>query len=252
MLKENIVTTQQGHGVRVKPLQDLDDPGVGQGISDSSAFNANLQEIYDRVMEKEGYNYKGARQRVPSGLNIQAWRERLRFYQDRNLVEFLEYGWPINYDRESCLCTMLSNHASALGYPEHIDFYIDTEIGNDALAGPFEATDTSGIHLSPLMTRPKKDSDHRRVIMDLSWPPGFAVNDGINMDEYIDGPATVKLPTVEYMEGRILQLGKHAWLYKTDLARGYRQLRVDPHDWPLLGFSHRGKTYMDIEINGDS
>ena len=50
MLKENIVTTQQGHGVRVKSLQDLDDPGVGQGISDSSAFNANLQEIYDRVM----------------------------------------------------------------------------------------------------------------------------------------------------------------------------------------------------------
>ena len=89
-------------------------------------------------------------------------------------MEFLEYGWPFNYDRRAGLCTTLSNHASALGYPEHINFHINTEIGNDALAGPFEVTETSGIHLSPLMTRPKKN---------LSWPPGFAVNDGINMDE---------------------------------------------------------------------
>ena len=35
-------------------------------------------------------------------------------------------------------------------------------------------------------------------------------------------------------------------MFKTDLARGYRQLRVDPTDWPLLGFQHNGSTYLDI------
>ena len=48
------------------------------------------------------------------------------------------------------------------------------------------------------------------------------------------------------MEGRLLQLGKGAFLYKTDLARGYRQLRVDPGDWPLLGFRHGEYFFVDI------
>ena len=35
-------------------------------------------------------------------------------------------------------------------------------------------------------------------------------------------------------------------MYKTDLARGYRQMRVDPRDWLLLGFQHRGQIYLDV------
>ena len=45
---------------------------------------------------------------------------------------------------------------------------------------------------------------------------------------------------------RLLHLGSGAYLYKTDLARGYRQLRVDPGDWPILGFQHGGNIYMDL------
>ena len=82
--------------------------------------------------------------------------------------------------------------------------------------------------------------------MDLSWPHGAAVNDGVDQKCYIDGPATITLPTADYMADRILQLGQGAFLYKTDLARGYRQLRVDPTDWPLLGFQHKGRYFMDL------
>ena len=84
----------------------------------------------------------------------------------------------------------------------------------------------------------------------LSWtclgPRGGAVNDGIPSECYIDGLGIIRLPTTDYMEGRLLELGKGAFMYKTDLARGYRQLRVDPLDWPLLGFKHRGSYYMDV------
>ena len=44
----------------------------------------------------------------------------------------------------------------------------------------------------------------------------------------------------------MLELGPGCYIYKTDLARGYRQLRVDPLDWPLLGFMHRGKVFLDV------
>ena len=102
------------------------------------------------------------------------------------------------------------------------------------------------MQLSPLMTKEKKDSQHRCVMMDLSWPPANSVNDAIQGEWYLDGPMAITLPTMDFMEGRLFNLGRGAFLYKTDLARGYRQLRVDPSDWPLLGFTHDGQYYFDL------
>ena len=127
-----------------------------------------------------------------------------------------------------------------------MEYYIDTELGHRALAGPFAAPPVPWYHASPLMTRPKKDSLRRRVILNLSWPAGASINEGIDSDRYVDGPASISLPTVAYMESRLLQLGRGAFLYKTDLARGYRQLRVDPLDWPFLGLTHGGRCFMDV------
>ena len=141
---------------------------------------------------------------------------------------------------------MLENHLSATQHGKHVQFYIDTELLYGALWGPFERPPVGIMHVSPLMTREKRDSMNRRVIMDLSWPAGAAINEGVDEDWYIDGPARISLPTVDYLEQRILQLGPGAYMYKTDLARGFRQLRVDPNDWPLLGLQHEGKLYMDI------
>ena len=217
--------------------------GDSAGIS---TLNAELLEIYHRVSSAGGYNFERARKRVPSGLRVEEWRRYLADYKDRRLVDYIAYGWPINFRRGEVLQSTLNNHASAQQHGEHIDFYIETEIGYGALLGPFSRPPVAPMHISPLMTRPKRDSNNRRVIVDLSWPEGGAVNEGVDTELYIDGPARISLPTVDYMEQRILQLGHGAFMYKTDLARGYRQLRVDPNDWPLLGFQHRGKTYMDI------
>ena len=74
----------------------------------------------------------------------------------------------------------------------------------------------------------------------------FFVNDGIDSDFYLDEEYHMRLPTIDLMERKILKLGQGAYMYKTDLSRGYRQLRVDPYDWPLLGFMYNDKYYMDI------
>ena len=205
-----------------------------------------LKQIFDAVTFGGRYNYQGARRRVPSGLNVAAWREYLRDYEDTGLVDYLEFGWPIAFSKGSPLVSTYVNHASALQFPKDIQHYINTEMKHGALAGPFEGPPVNYYHASPLMTRPKRDAAFRRVIVDLSWPPGTSVNDGIPEGNYVDGLSDIKLPTVEYMESRLLKLGPGAFMYKTDLSRGYRQLRVDPTDWPLLGFTHQGKYYMDL------
>ena len=207
---------------------------------------ADHRHIYNAVIAQGTYNFVGARQRVPSGLSISAWKQYLIGYEDKQLVQLLEFGWPINFDRSAILMSTMHNHASAVQHGQDIQHYVDTELGHGALLGPFDEPPVAPTHISPLMTRPKKGSSHRRIIMDLSWPAGAAVNDGVDGDWYMGREVTIKLPTVQFMEDRLLQLGRGAWMYKTDLARGYRQLRVDPSDWPLLGFQHQGKFYMDL------
>ena len=219
---------------------------AGQGHGPSRDYVGQLKCIYDAVAASPFYNYAGPRVRVPSALNIEQWRRELAGFSDKLLPEFLAFGWPVNFDRSKTLRSTPQNHTSATALPQDLDYYIHTELEHGALAGPFRGPPTTETHLNPLMTRTKRDSIHRRVIMDLSWPPGEAVNHGIAVDFYIDGPATIRLPTVEFMEQRVLELGKGALMYKTDLARGYRQLRVDPSDWHLLGFSHRDLIYLDI------
>ena len=215
-------------------------------IDEITCSSEYLFRLHRRVTETGSYNFAKARIPVPSGLNISAWRSFLEGYHDSKLVDFLEFGWPINFDRGQPLISTFVNHPSASSFPAHVQHYIDTELGHGALLGPFSAPAFSTFQCSPLMTAPKKNSAFRRVVMDLSWPAAFSINDGIARHMYIDGPMAMKLPTVDYMEARLLKLGRGAFMYKTDLARGYRQLRVDPLDWGYLSFTHDGAFYSDV------
>ena len=252
-VRENEIGQGRGdvhRGYNVHPSREPADtslPGPVQGrLHCDIVRDQHLRYIFETVSATGRYNFAGARRPVPSGLDIAQWRKQLVGYRDARLVDFLQFGWPINFDRGSPLCPNDENHPSADNFDDDVQHYIRTERGHGALLGPFRGPPGINFHASPLMTRPKKDADHRRVIMDLSWPKGAAVNDGVDPANYVDGPATVTLPTAEYMVQRILELGRGAWLYKTDLARGYRQLRVDPLDWPFLGFRHGGWWYLDI------
>ena len=150
------------------------------------------------------------------------WKEYLDGHADRELVEFLEFEWPIHVYR--------ADKPSVPQYFGDIQQYIQVKM--DILYFP----------ASSLMTRPKKDSSHRRVKMDLSWPRGISTDNGMNLD----GPVTIRLPTTDCKVERLLQLGAGAYMYKTSLAREYRQLCVDPWDWPLLCFRHGGQCNMDL------
>ena len=202
--------------------------------------------IFDKVMTTEKYNFQSANIRVPSGLNIKAWEDYLSNYTDHVIVDYLQYGWPISFDRMCPSITTERAHPSGRDHPKSVDFYIETELSHGALLGPFNGKPITHLHTSPIMSRPKKGSEMRRIVLNLSWPEGFSDNNGIDGDTYLDAKQDFKLPTIDMMEKRVLQLGRGAYLYKTDLSRGYRQLRVDPYDWPLLGFVHKGQYFIDI------
>ena len=208
--------------------------------------NRCFRAIFDVVACTGQFNFRAARIPLPSALRISRWRSALRGYKDQHIVEYLEYGWPIGINRDAALRSHMGNHPSARAHQADVEHYVATELSHRALLGPFDGPPTNRCHVSPLMTRPKKGSQFRRVIVDLSWPKGYSINDGISRVEYIDGPMTISLPTHDEMERAVVRAGRGSFLYKTDLSRGYRQLRVDPLDWPYLSFQHKSKFYMDI------
>ena len=215
-------------------------------LIDTSQFNANMLDIYGRVVKTGAYNFQAARIPIPSGLNIAAWREYLHDYHDNRIVDYLEFGWPSSFVHSAPLMSTFKNHQSGVEYSDHVRTYLQVELGINAILGPFVSPPVVPLHLSPIMTRPKKESEIRRIVVDLSWLRGMSINDGIPVNEYLGSPKDLRLPTVDYMANRVRDLGTGCLMYKLDLSRGYRQLRLDPWDWPLMSIQNDGQYYMDV------
>ena len=82
--------------------------------------------------------------------------------------------------------------------------------------------------------------------MDLSFPPGSSVNSGIPSDTYLGTPFVLRLPGVDALVDIIRSKGAGCHLFRKDLSRAYRQLRIDPRDAHLLGFRHNNHLYIDL------
>ena len=99
-----------------------------------------------------------------------------------------------------------------------------------------------------LNTVPKRDSDERRVIVDLSWPCGSSVNDGIPGDSFLGEPISLTYPTIDSIVDAVISLGPGCLLYKRDLKKAYRQFPVDPRDYHLLGYTWDNQFYFDTVL----
>lgn len=194
-------------------------------------------------------NFQSCRLKVPSTFDINLWRKYLEGYDDKTVVDFLEFGWPVNYQSSVLPVTSFRNHKSALFHEEHIDKYIETELRHSALIGPFHENPFDvPLATSPLMSVPKRDSLDRRTVIDLSFPPGSSVNDGIPCESYLGEYFKLRYPSIGGLIDIINRRGRGSLLYKVDIQRCYRWLPVDPGDYHLLGIWWRDLLYFDSKI----
>ena len=208
-----------------------------------------LAAQYKLVKENTCANHLGARSPVTHDLFIPAWESLLSDYHDTKLLSHLTYGFPLGFITIDRPVSNTDNHASTKGNSQAVSHYLDTELKHKALAGPFDSPPfTPWFHVSPMMVRDKKQSDQKRVIVDLSWPLGRSVNSNIPHDVYENTYTAMKLPTAEDLAAAILAAPPTAHMYCLDLSRAYRQLRIDPHDWPLLGLAWQGQYFFDLSL----
>ena len=199
-----------------------------------------------KVIDSGVPNRFGCRIPVNSNWNLPLFQSLLKDYYDQDLLEWLEFGFPVSQFGVPDLVPADRNHRGATLFPDTIDQYLEQELKLHAIMGPFKFPPFLGrIGVSPLCTRPKRDSCKRRIILDLSFPQGFSVNDGIDKDWYCGERVKLTYPTIDMLTKRVFQLGCSCKMWKRDLARAFRLLPLCPANFSLIGYRWRGYLYFD-------
>ena len=183
------------------------------------------------------YNYLGAKISLAhTSLNIPTWRELLVDYPKKEIVDFLEFGFPIGVDPDGSTEPTLKNHSSSYMYYTYLDKFCIKEISKAGLTGPFGNVPFSSYQISPMMTSFKKPSS-RRPVFDATF--GTSLNKITPQNYYLDFRAEYDFPKLDDLEQMILEVGHGALLWKRDLSRYFLQLPLDPVDYRRTGFIWR-------------
>jgi hypothetical protein len=169
--------------------------------------------------------------RVITQFNRDEWAKRLQFHHDQlfanELLSYIDNGVPLLYDGP-LLQHVYPNWKSLHINPDEVEKCINHDLEKKWKVGPFDSPPFTNFVGSPMgaVIKPSKT----RIIHDLSWPPGLAVN------TFIPGDAcSVKYVTVDDAVQLVKTRGRGALMAKLDLKDAYKQVGVRPKDWPLVG-----------------
>lgn len=190
----------------------------------------------------------GPRSPIDSCNNIDVWRQLSTGHDDdEGIIDCIQFGFPLQFRGPPLSNCFTGNHPSAIRYPNHIDTYIEKEVKLGALAGPYNNEPfTPWCNVGPLMTREKTTSADRRIIVDLSYPPGAGPNSYIVKNTIFGQLHRHTLPSVQDAIKIIVGYQFNVLLAAVDISRAYRNFPVCPYDWPLNCISHREKYYIDL------
>ena len=155
------------------------------------------------------------------------------------MLQGIEEGYKIGFNNSHVLQSSTSNLPTP--NPSIItDYLVKKVFLNRVWKYPLNVA-PQGIHISPVGAIPKKHKPGKyRLIMDLSSPKNFSVNNGID-------PALSSLSyvSIDYLSSLILSLGRGVLLVKADIKEAYRMVPIHPQDQRLLGVQWRGEIFID-------
>ena len=123
-------------------------------------------------------------------------------YDDCAICDFLEFGFPIGYfgknqQHDFFDVSKVKNHEGAKDFPRNVQEFLNKEKAYGAILGPFNTNSFAcNITISPLNTVPKKVSDERRIILDLSYSKGSSINDDVSKGFYLGEKVELSYPGV--------------------------------------------------------
>ena len=182
---------------------------LSQQVSPQLDFNTFFIEANQQVRQSGKHNFQGCKILLPSSFNFPFLEQHLTDYQDTKLVDMLKFGFPIGRINNKGSKQVPNNHLGARAFPAQMEKIVKKEIESGAAIGPFENSPFgNNTFYSPLNSVPKKGTDERRLILDLSYPIGNSINDSIDKDWYLGSCEKLTLPSIDALTDRIMQLGK--------------------------------------------
>ena len=133
---------------------------------------------------------------------------------------------------------------SAVEHPEVVESYLEAELAAGNLAGPFSPEELPGVVYNRFGVIRKANKPGKwRLIVDLSYPEGHSINDGISASD-----ASMIYSSIDDAARLILDAGKGALLAKIDIASAFRIIPVHPSERHFLGMFWQGRAYIDKQL----
>ena len=161
------------------------------------------------------------------------------------ILKGISRGFHIGHDLVSPLEPARRNIPSAGEHPEVITKYIEKECAEGRVLGPFQVDDIEPrVQISRFGVIPKGHTPGKwRLILDLSFPEGSSVNDGIPSDL-----CSIQYLKIEEVAQALVQSGLGTPMAKIDVESAYRIIPVAPADRHLLGMCWQNQLFIDAAL----
>ena len=182
---------------------------------------------------------------VVTPINVDILETYLTSHPDRDQVNYILQGFRNGFDigfQGPISNTRPRNLRSADENSRAVSEAIAKEIHRTHTSGPFSSPPFEPFHCSPLGAVPKKDGTFR-IILDLSSPRGYSINDGISREDF-----SVRYTSFDEATYLVRQLGPDCMMAKLDIKHAFRLCPVRPDQWPLLGYEWQGLFYVDTRL----
>ena len=185
---------------------------------------------------------------VRTPLVVKNWERLMAGHPDSRFRDYilrgLKHGFRIGYNGADMVTSAKRNMLSAREHPEVVAEYLRKELERGVVLGSFRRDEVQGVVLNRFGVIPKSGQKGRwRLIVDLSYPEGKSVNDGID-----PGLCSLKYVRVDDVVRRLLQLGPGVEMAKIDVKSAYRIVPVHPEDRSLLGMCWNGDIFVDAAL----
>ena len=192
-------------------------------------------------------NHLGARVSMPHvKLRLDRWRYHLVGYEDIELVQMMEFGFPLGLSSLPDLESSSRNHGSSYMWYDHVDKFICAEIQEGGMSGPFKCAPWWNIIVSPIMTAHKKVKS-RRTVFDATFGER-SLNNNTPNDHYMGLPCKYTFPKIQDYKEMILKCGPGCFMWKRDLSRFFLQLPLDPAEYHRVGVIWRGLSFFFLGL----
>ncbi len=186
-------------------------------------------------------------QQITTPLRWEAWDQSLAPHPDprfrRYLVDGIREGFRIGFDYSRECHRTARNMASSILQPAVVQEYLAIECAAGRVLGPFSPEFLPNVHVSRFGVIPKKATGKWRLIVDLSAPDNYSVNDGV-----YERFCSMQYVSVENAVQLVVKKGPGALMAKIDIKSAYRIVPIHPDDRWLLGMTWEGHVFVDATL----